>query len=62
MQLSKDSSARKISRNEVEVKLNAAHKTYVLIQVNLANAPPKDEHFIVFDYSFFDKLKVHAHH
>lgn len=31
MQLSKDSSARKISRNEVEVKLNAVHKTYILI-------------------------------
>ena len=31
MQLTKDSSARKISRTEIEVKLNAVHKTYVLI-------------------------------
>lgn len=48
MQLSKESSARKISRTELEIKLNAAHKTYVLIQVNLANAPQKDDLFSCF--------------
>jgi len=46
--LTKESSARKISRTEVEVTLNAAHKTYILIQVNLANAPQKDDHFSCF--------------
>lgn len=40
--LSKDSYAKKISKHEVELTLNAQHrKTYMFLQVDLASAPPK---------------------
>ena len=48
MQLTKESSAKKVSRTEVEIKLDSAHKTYILIQVKLSSAPPRDDNFSCF--------------
>jgi len=44
--LCRDSKARKISRYEVELTLNQDHrKTYILMQVDLAEAPAKQGNF-----------------
>lgn len=45
MKLQKSSTARKISRYEVEITLHAGHKSYILLQVDLATAPPKQHGF-----------------
>ncbi len=45
MILGKDSKARKISKYEVEISLNKTHKSYILLQVELATAPMKKDNF-----------------
>jgi len=45
MELHSTSKARKISRTEVELTLKDDHKTYVLMQVDLASAPRKEANF-----------------
>ncbi len=45
MILTKESKARKISKYEVEIFLSKGHKSYVLLQVELASAPLKKDNY-----------------
>lgn len=57
MILCEDSSARKVSRNELELDLKGSYKKkYILLQVNLSEAPRKEDNFSCFLDDWVDNI------